>query len=235
MKICIPSSNRAETITTTKLFTKALVFVPESQKHEYAENLENEIIPVPDDIKGITKTRNFILDYVNDDCLMIDDDLKEVGYFRGGIRINLFNPDYEDELINLFERCFQLTRQMGFELFGVEAAGSLFAQHVFKPISYKGAINGTCIGIAKTVSRFDESYPVKEDFEFILRSYLKHGGYLKFNHFYLRTKHWANAGGCVDYRTNQMEMDCVEKLGEKYNGLFKVGAGKNQFHTKITI
>lgn len=235
MKICIPSRNRSKKITTTKLFKSAIVFVPENEYDEYSENIDNTIVKVPLEHNGITKTRNYILDTVNDDVLFIDDDLKEIGYFKNSIRINLFDEKYENEMIEEFYKCFQITKEMGLSLFGVESGGSLFANHVFKPISYKGAINGTCLGVIKSNERFNESYEVKEDYEFILRHYIKDGGFMKFNYFYLRTKHWANAGGCVDYRTNKMEQEAIEKLDKKYQGLFKVGKGKNMFHTTLTI
>lgn len=236
MKICVPSKSRELTITTNKLFKSAFIFVPEEQVENYKKYHEN-IVAVPSSFDGITKTRNFILDYFkNENILFIDDDLKEIGYFKESKRINLFSDVHENDLIDYFLDCFQKTKQFGFNIFGIESGGSLFSNHVFKPISYKGAINGTCFGICKHHDqKFNEDFEVKEDFEYILKDYLKTGGFLKFNTIYVRTKHWANSGGCVDYRTNQMESKCIKMLKKKYNGLFSVGKGKNQFHTKIKI
>ena len=109
----------------------------------------------------------------------------------------------------------------------------MFANHIFKPISFNGSINGSVLGILNNGSKFDENFPVKEDFEFILRNYYKNGGFLKFNFFYWRTKHWANKGGCVDYRTNEMEEEAIKKLSRSYQKNIKTGKNKNKYHLSL--
>ena len=53
------------------------------QKTAYEENITNKIVEVPEELYGITKTRNYIINYFeNEDILFLDDDVKECGYFK---------------------------------------------------------------------------------------------------------------------------------------------------------
>lgn len=233
MKICIPSSNRPDKCSSAFL-CNAIVFVPEGQKSEYEKYLKNEIIEVPGEFYGITKTRNFILRYfLNEDIVFIDDDVKEAGYFKQGLRINLRENRFSSDWLKMFEQCFQITKEFGFSIWGAENGGSKFSNHAFNQIDLKGSINGTILGIVSNSFSFDEKFIVKEDFDLILRAYRKEGGFLKFNNFYWRTKHWDNAGGCVDYRTNKIEEQCIEMLKKRHGNRIKIGTNKNRYHTTL--
>ena len=97
MKICVPSSNRAGK-TTTHFINEAVFFVPEDQFSEYQSILQNRIVSVPFEFFGITKTRNFIIDFFKDeDILFLDDDVLECGYFKKGERINLKYEQYSED------------------------------------------------------------------------------------------------------------------------------------------
>ena len=37
------------------------------------------------------------------------------------------------------------------------------------------------------------------------------------------TNHWHGEGGCKEYRTQAMEMDCIMRLRQAYSGLVRVG------------
>lgn len=232
MKICIPSSNRSNKCTSSFL-KDAIVFVPEGQKKLY--QIKNEIIEVPEVFYGITKTRNFIIDFFKDeDILMLDDDVKECGYFKSGLRIDLKDEKFSDQWKKMFENCFQITKDFGFKIWGAENGGSKFSNHILNLIDIKGSINGTILGITANSYRFNEKYIVKEDFDLILRAYKNDGGFLKFNNFYWRTKHWGNPGGCVDYRTNEIESNCISLLKKEHGKKhIKVGVGKNMFNTTL--
>ena len=58
-KICIPSKGRGGNVLTKKIFKSAYLYVPESEVYQYS--MYDKVIPVPNDIKGITATRNYIL------------------------------------------------------------------------------------------------------------------------------------------------------------------------------
>lgn len=61
MLIAIPSKNRAGNTTTNKILPNVgTFFVPESEIHQYQSYIKN-VVGVPNDVRGITATRNWIL------------------------------------------------------------------------------------------------------------------------------------------------------------------------------
>lgn len=222
MKICVPSSNRATSCTTQNTLPSSIFFVPKNQFSEYSNNLKNQIISVPNEYLGITKTRNFILNYFkNENVLFIDDDVRQCGYYTDG---NMISLKYNSEKlwIELFKKHFELTEQLGFKIWGCESCTSNFANHPLQPFSFQGVITCNLMGIINNSDfYFDENFEVKEDYELVLRHFKKYGGHLKTRQFYWANKHWTNPGGCVDYRSDKMEEFAIELLQERYYGMIK--------------
>lgn len=236
MIIAIPSKNRFKKITSQKVFRNGVFFVPENEVEKYKSEIDNQIVGVPEKYNGITKTRNWILkNHPNENVLFVDDDIREIGTFQEGKRINLKNHAGGDQIENEFKKLFDITNGIGFKIFGVEAGGSKFANHPLSPLSFKGIINGSCMGIINDGSfYFDEQFEVKEDYDIVLRHYKKHGGILKCRYFYIRTFHWENDGGCVDYRTDKMEDDAISLLEKRFPLMVKRGMRKNKHQIQIS-
>jgi len=236
MIIAIPSKNRYENTTTQNVFKDGVFFVPENEVQEYQKRIQNKIVGVPAKYNGITKTRNWILkQHHNQNVLFIDDDVREVGTFQEGKRINLKDKTGGDIIQEEFKKLFDITNGIGFKIFGVEAGGSKFANHPLSPIAFKGIINGSCMGIINDGSfYFDEQFEVKEDYDIVLRHFKKHGGVLKARYFYIRTYHWENAGGCVDYRTDKMEDDAIELLQKRFPLMIRTGQRKNKHQILVS-
>jgi hypothetical protein len=82
MLIAVPSKNRAGKTTTNKILPNSAVFyVPKSEVHQYSY-IKN-VVSVPNDIQGITKTRNWILKNTEEKWVVfLDDDARNVGYTK---------------------------------------------------------------------------------------------------------------------------------------------------------
>ena len=65
MLIAVPSKGRAGLTTTNKILPNSTFFIPESEYHQYKGIIKN-IVSVPNEIQGITKTRNWILKKTNE-------------------------------------------------------------------------------------------------------------------------------------------------------------------------
>jgi len=234
MKICVPSSNRATTCTTNKAIKSAVFFVPQNQFDLYSQNIENEIIAVPEKYNGITKTRNFILNHFKgENILMIDDDVRQCGYYTKG---NMISMMYNCETLwdSVFKKHFQLCQELGFKIWGCESSTSNFANHPLQPFSFKGVITANFLGIINDSDfHFDENFELKEDYEFVLRHFKKYGGHLKTRQFYWANKHWENKGGCVDYRTDEIEQKSLELLKNRYGGMITQSKAKNKHQISI--
>lgn len=232
--IAVPSKGRPGKTTTHKTFESAVFYVPAIEAESYQNQIPNEVVAVPDEIQGITKTRNWILkENQGKNVLFIDDDIREIGCFEYGQRRNLKKEGHRLE--EEFVKAFQICHELGFKIFGVEAGGSKFANHPLQPFSFKGVINGSCMGIIADGSYyFDERFQVKEDYEIALRHYKQIGGFLKLRHFYVRTFHWENEGGCVEYRTDQMEEKAIRLLEQRYPLMVRRGKRKNKHQILIS-
>jgi hypothetical protein len=79
MIIAIPSKGRAGETKTDKLLRSGVLFVPNSEVNQYRRTSAN-VVGVPDEVKGITKTRNWILKNCGQErVVFIDDDVKAQG------------------------------------------------------------------------------------------------------------------------------------------------------------
>lgn len=234
MKIAIPSKSRHETQTTGNIFKTGILYVPESQVKKYRGNCTNEIIAVPDKIQGITATRNFIITYnQKENIVFIDDDIREIGAFIKGERVKL--DSCENLIIDEFQKCFDVATGFKVKIFGIENGGSKFANHPLQPFSLKSIINASCMGIVANAGiYFDERFQVKEDYDLMLSEYKKTGMSLKAKYFYIRTQHWDNKGGCVDYRTSEMEENAISLLEQRYPFMVKKGGRKNEHQILIS-
>ena len=80
MIIAIPSKGRAGETKTDKILKSGVLFVPESEANQYRRTSKN-VVAVPDDVKGITKRRNWILKNCGSQrVVFVDDDVKAQGW-----------------------------------------------------------------------------------------------------------------------------------------------------------
>lgn len=121
MLIAIPSKGRPFKSPSKELLKRAVLYVPEYEADEYRK-IYSEVVAVPNDVKGITPTRNWILKNTDEKrVVFIDDDMKVQGRF-------VLKPDgyglkhqkmTEEEWIREFERLFDVVESMGWKIFGV--------------------------------------------------------------------------------------------------------------------
>lgn len=236
MIIAIPSKGRYEKATTPNVIKNGILFVPFSEVNKYIANYQNKVVGVPDNIKGITKTRNWILkNNHNENVLFLDDDVKECGYFDNKKRISLKDGKFSEIWECEFKKLFEVTIGLGFKLFGCENGGAVHSNHPLSPFSFKSIINGNLLGIVNDGTfYFDEQFDVKEDYDIMLRHYKKFGGILKAKYFYWRNKNWKGVGGCVDYRTDKMEEDCIKLLENRFPFMVQRNKRKNKHSILIT-
>lgn len=238
MLIAIPSKNRAGKTTTNKILPNiGTFFVPESELHQYS-NIKN-IVGVPKEIQGITKTRNWILNNTKEKWVVfLDDDAKNVGWTKLGVEKS-FKIEERDEgfWAEEFLKAFDLTEQLGYKLWGVKTEGAPRSVYPYKPILTKTYLTASCMGMINDGEfLFDEDFKVKEDYEICLRHIVKYGGILGIRYIHWENEHWTTEGGCKDYRTVQMERDAIKKLAKMYPGMIRSAKRKaNQFTIQLNL
>lgn len=224
MQFAIPSKGRAGKVKSVSVLPSAVLYVPEIEAAYYMRAYPGkQVVGVPSEIKGITATRNFILDHADDLwVVMVDDDLKNQGwtklYERSGKQKKLVESDWIKVCVDLFDLC----QSLQWKIWGVKTEAALRSTYPYEPILSRSYITASFMGIVNDGSmRFDESFKVKEDYEIGLRHVKQFGGVVCARHVYWANSHWSDDGGCKDYRTGLVELDCINRLVEKYPGLIK--------------
>lgn len=225
MLVAIPSKGRAGKIRSQAVIPSACVFVPELEADAYVTAGAQNVNVVPNGIRGITATRNWILDHAGHDrVVMIDDDVRAQGFARLYERHAVHERLPEGIWLAEFVKLFELTEQLGFRIFGVRTDSATRACYPYFPFRFRSYVTASCMGILNTDpprTRFDESFPVKEDYELCARCITEDGGVLSAQYLFWQNTHWHDLGGCHDYRTEKMERDAIRRLVKSYPGLVR--------------
>lgn len=224
MIFAIPSKGRAGAVKTLKHLPYGVLFVPEYDAKAYQQAHPGvDVRGVPSATIGITATRNWILENADDDdVIMVDDDVKNCGYVRlddeKSKHCKLSPEVWRREAVKLFE----VTRQMGFRLWGIATQSATRSVYPYKPLLFRSYVTASFCGICRESGiRFDESFRVKEDYEINLRCVKEDGGVVAARYIYWENSHWGDEGGCKDYRTQAMEQDAIDRLKQKYPSMVK--------------
>lgn len=235
MRIIIPSKGRAGKMTTQDVFKVDAVYCPMNEIEEYNKAYPKlSLVGVPDNIKGITPTRNFILDNETDSHLiMVDDDVE---YFFVFENLETLKIDDWGRIKLLFENMFVMAEEIGTNLWGLQlATDPKFYRH-YSPFSLSSIVVANLFGMIKGVQRFDERLVVKEDYDYSIMSMYRHRKILKFQKYGVKVQHLTNQGGCVSYRTREVEEQAYQTLLKKWGSkIIKRQDNKNFLVARIPL
>lgn len=223
MIVAVPSKGRAGSVRTQQVLPSCRVFVPALEVNAYRRLGTKHVVAVPNEVRGITATRNWILAHCRDrHVVMIDDDVRTQGYTKLLPRNALDRRLDEATWLAEFAKLFALTEQLNYRIWGVRTDGATRSCYPFHPFRWRSYITASCMGIVNDGrTAFDESYPVKEDYELCARCIKEDGGIVSAQYLYWVNEHWTTKGGCTDYRTQQMERDCIRRLTRAYPGMIR--------------
>jgi hypothetical protein len=222
--VAVPSKGRAGKVRTQAVLPSCHVYVPALEASAYRVAGARNVVPVPDTVRGITKTRNWILAHApSSRVVMIDDDVLQQGYIKlhshQAQNVRLDEAAWALEFVKLFD----VTTGLGFRAWGVATDGATRSVYPFYPFRFRSYITASCMGIVNDGrTKFDESYPVKEDYELCARLIREDGGVLSAQYLHWVNSHFRDPGGCRDYRTIAVERDCISRLSKAYPGVVRV-------------
>lgn len=221
--IAIPSKGRAAEVRSLKILPSATVYVPNAEVEDYRRAGVARVVGVPNSVKGITATRNWILDNADDRwVVMVDDDVKTQGWIRLAKFTGHHEAIGEKEWIAECVRLFEITEGMKYRIWGVATDGALRSVYPWKPILFRSYVTASFMGIVNDgKTRFDERFPVKEDYELCLRCIREDGGIVAARYLYWANSHWSDPGGCSAYRTQLTELRAIKMLAEMYPGMIR--------------
>ena len=221
--VAIPSKGRAGKVRSQAIIPSASVFVPKLEAAAYRKAGANNVVEVPDLVRGITATRNWILKHAKTRrVVMIDDDVRAQGFTRLHARHAIHEALPEATWLGEFAKLFDLTEQLRFRIWGIRTDGALRSCYPYFPFRFRSYVTASCMGIVNDGRvAFDEDYPVKEDYELCARCITEDGGVLSAQYLHWHNDHWHDPGGCRDYRTEAMERDAIRRLCRTYPGLVR--------------
>ena len=220
--IAIPSKGRAGIVTTTNIFKNGFLYVPQSEVEQYKPFHKN-IIGVPDKIKGITATRNYILKTNDCNVFFIDDDLQYMGYIeRTELKYKVKRLTDENVAKNEIEKLFEICYQTGSKINGFFTVGNNLTNYSYNPFLFNGVCLGSCMGVINDGEfYFDEEFEVKEDYELTLRHLREKGLTVRSNILFMQHEHTQLKGGCRDSKRIEKEKKAINKLIEMYPNCIK--------------
>jgi hypothetical protein len=221
--IAIPSKGRAGLITTQRIFTSAVLYVPASEQMQYSI-YSNRLELVPNHIKGITQTRNYILKHnAGKNVFFLDDDLQYFGYVeRTDFKYKVQRLQEEDIAIKVIEQLFEVTYQMGAKINGFFTVGNNLTNYSYNPFLFNGVCLGSCMGIINDGTYyFNEAYEVKEDYELTLRNIKDKRPTVRTNILFMQHEHTQTKGGCRDNNRIEKEKKALKMLVNEYPNMIK--------------
>jgi len=233
MKVCIPSKNRATSIKTHLFFKPkdVLIFVEPQEIQKYKIFWpEYEIVDIKKNEQGLPYVRNFIIDNVFEDkILMCDDDISYIGVRNKHGRYNdlKFNAD---EFISDIEKTLEENWGYGIptDSFAFLQNQSTNQQRFFKNTKHMCGMHGLNLKELKTNNiRYDNNqmFFSAEDVD-ITAQILLNGGDICMDYMYALKHDVRTPGGLDKFRKEtHYSLDLsvragVEMLSKKYGSEF---------------
>jgi hypothetical protein len=170
VKIVIPTRGRAAVIgqKALRLFPDATLCIGEDEVEAYAK-VSDRLLVHPASVIGIGPLRQWVLDHVDDRCVvMVDDDVTHC-YSRVGFhKVRIEDAPTCQALI---ERLAILAQDAGVRVFGFCQGERSLAYSNHEPFSLNTWVGGI-IGVIGRELRFDTSLLLRADIDFCLQSML---------------------------------------------------------------
>lgn len=222
--ICCPSYKRPRNVDTLKYLPKITVYVSESEALNYKKsNPGADIRTMPDKFQGnISRVRNWILDQNPDRVVcIVDDDLQSICYWEGQVKHTIADAQ---EFSRFVVKYTLVAMEMGTVLWGINVNNDPQCYREYTPFSTVSYVGAPFMVHIATDLRFDETLPLKEDYDFCLQVLSKYRKILRVNKFHYYTKQAGSssgdrkgqAGGCATYRTLAAEREQLKRLQDKW-------------------
>jgi hypothetical protein len=202
-RIICPSKGRAENVMTSKLINNMLILVPHGEGELYREhNPDHEIMETPEGLKGITRTKQFMMDNF-DEWFSIDDDIEKIrkNYEDDEENAWITDPDYAYDIIM---RCRDMAQQMGAKMYGFYYKRQPVHYQSHNPFWFTGYMNSSHFGILKGHNLYynldmDEG---EDHWLSLLNAYSNRYFLMDTRYSFITKDNFSAQGGCNDYRTS---------------------------------
>lgn len=226
MKISVncPSYKRPK-VKTLKYLPFCRVWVAPEEADAYRrENPNADIVVCDEGVQGnVARVRNHILDKEfargMDAVVMVDDDMLGCYTWSGTKEMPYKEKLIEaDDFIPWVEKYSQLCNDLGFKEWGMNCNQDARSYDTIRPFSFHSFIGGPFSCFLNNPLRYDESLPLKEDYDMLIQQCNKYRGALCVKFAFYRVKQSINEGGCAAIRNRKKEAEQFDLLQKKWGG-----------------
>lgn len=235
MRFCIPSYRRPACKTLDR-YPDCAVYVDPSDEDAYrAEHPDAEIVVLPDGVQGnVARVRNWILDHVGGPVVLLDDDIDVIGHMvpdHEGRGIYRKIPLSMGELDAVADQMAECCHGWGFRMFGCNTTWQYVSYAMNVPFSTHAFVGGPFQGFVPNPLRYDESLPLKEDYDMVCQQVARYQGVLRYNMMYYSCdqgcKGNAQRGGCTLERNTAEEAREMDALVAKWGKWIRRPKGRD--------
>jgi len=212
--IVCPSMGRAGSTLVQDKVSDVIFVVPEKEALDYEKNLPNNtIIPCPNDIKGIVKTRQWMLEKWPN-IFMIDDDIYVIRRQYVESQKTTTNVTDPDEAWDIIQDLADITKQMGGYHFGFSNAREPVQYEAGRPITHTKYINNSFMGFLEGHGlSYDTTFDEAEDYYICCMNIFKNRFSVIDQRYVFKThQNFTSNGGCAMYRTQESMIRNTNRL-----------------------
>jgi hypothetical protein len=214
MKIVIPSNGRAGVIRdkALRLFPDATLCVGDDEATVYGRLTDNLLVH-PKDVVGIGPLRQWVMDHVEDPCVvMVDDDVTHVYSQVGFHKKRIQDADTARAIV---ERLAILARDAGVRIFGFQQAARPLTYANFRPFTLNTWVGGI-VGIVGRELRYDTRLLLRADIDFCLQSLVQDRFVLVDGRYSFIHTRFGGAGGNASNRSSERHEQEIKYLKRKW-------------------
>lgn len=233
MKIIIPTRNRADIIRdkALRLFPDATLCIGEDETDAYAKVSDNLLVHPPE-VVGIGPLRQWVLDHVEDPCVvMVDDDVTHVYSQVGFHKRRIEDADTARAIV---ERTAILAADAGVRVFGFNQAARPLSYANFRPLSLDTWVGGV-VGIIGRELRYDTRLLLRADIDFCLQSLLRDRIVLVDGRYSFIHTRFAGGGGNAANRSSERHAHEIAYLRRKWGPYLDVKQAKGTTRLVVKV
>ena len=179
--------------------------------------------PVVVESGGLVQARNEALQdafRMNLPCVQLSDDMRtlKAAYVLGDGRTYGKDITFVQAIAKMHDWQKQYPEA---HLTGVAPTASTLNFNKERPVSKQAFVVGDFIMVQPTSLMFDEAFDLKEDYDYTCQHLDRYGIALRCNDLLIAFQHGINAGGAVAYRSGEREQRAIQRLKEKWPGVFR--------------
>jgi hypothetical protein len=160
--------------------------------------------------------------------------MRHIGYWE---KLQFHKLENEKSIYQFLYKYTIMALDLGVKLWGINVNSDKQVYKEYSPFSTNCYIGGPFMVHVDTDLRFDERFPLKEDYDFTLQNLNKYRKVLRINKYCYDVKQKEQTGGVADYRTLEEERRQLLLLQKKWGSDIikedKIKSGKGKQSNKI--